>query len=107
MLWEAANSVTPISVYAVNYPRFKAKENKTLALLSALMLTVASSGLFAASSLTWVEENTALPWDMFRFYRSGTVACFCIAAFSFMTSCMLSYIFMVHHQPYLTLPDQP
>eukprot|EP00964_Phaeocystis_antarctica_P157635 scaffold127937_cov72-Phaeocystis_antarctica.AAC.4 len=65
MLWEAANSVTPISVYAVNYPRFKAKENKTLALLSALMLTVASSGLFAASSLTWVEENTALPWDMF------------------------------------------
>ena len=30
--WEAANSVAPMAVYAVNYPRFKAKEFKTLAL---------------------------------------------------------------------------
>jgi hypothetical protein len=97
--WEAATSATPIAVYAINYPRFKAKENKTLALLSALMLTVASSGLFAASSLTWMEKN--FPVETFMFYRSWTVAFFCIAAFSFMTSCMMAYIF---HVLFLTNP---
>ena len=55
---QAANSVAPISVYAVNYPRYRARENKTMALLSALMLMVATSGLFAASSLTWVDFSS-------------------------------------------------
>lgn len=115
---QAANSVAPISVYAVNYPRYRARENKTMALLSALMLMVATSGLFAASSLTWVDfsslrdsmhdsthnssiqasgwrADSALTWDQFAFYRSWTVGCFCVSAFSYMTACMLSYTFMV------------
>ena len=121
---QAANSVAPISVYAVNYPRFRARENKTMALLSALMLMVATSGLFAASSLTWVDfsslhesmhnssiqasgwrADSALTWDQFAYYRSWTVGCFCVSAFSYMTACMLSYIFMVRLLNPMTTKD--
>jgi len=94
----------PISVFAVNYPRFKAKENKTQALLSALMLTVAGSGLFAASSLT---ENPSLSWHEFNWFRSWTVMFFCFAMFCFMTATIMSYIFMVLFltNPKLTTKD--
>ena len=71
-LWEAASVAdnAPIFVYAVNYPKYKVKENKTQALVSALMLTVAGSGLFAASSLTKPPSQS---WDEFNHTVSAGV----------------------------------
>jgi len=105
-LWEAASVAdnAPIFVYAVNYPKYKVKENKTQALVSALMLTVAGSGLFAASSLTKPPSQS---WDEFNQFRQGCILFFCVSTFCFMTAVILSYIFMVLFltDPTLTIKD--
>ena len=71
------------------------------ALLAALMLSVATGGLFAASNLT---QNKGMSDDVFSAFRERTLVFFCIAAFLYLLSCMLAYISMVL---FLTQPNLP
>lgn len=67
----------------------KAKEMETLALISALMLTVAGGGLFAGNGLA--EESYFLGVDA----REWSIISFCVATFCFMASAMISSVLMI------------
>lgn len=72
----------------------KAKEMETLALISALMLTVAGGGLFADSGLE--EKSFQVPYmDLSIDVRGWSVIMFCASAFSFMTCTMISSVLTI------------
>ena len=67
----------PLGLWMVSYPKPKAKELEVLTLVSALMLAVACSGLFAGQRLHGHQTT----WS---------TVCFCGSAFCFMTTAMMS-----------------
>ena len=71
----------------------KAKEMETLALISALMLTVAGGGLFAGNGLEQMFVEIPL-YDTID-ARMWSIITFCVSTFSFMTATMISSILMI------------
>ena len=80
----------------------KAKEMETLALISALLLTVAGSGLFAGEGVeeryifvNSTEFGLGASWSFSIEPREWSIILYCVAVFCFLCSTMIASIIMI------------